>query len=541
MSKEFKIHEYEVVYLSYDEPNAQSNWEDLLTKIPYAKRVHGIKGSDAAHKAVAKITTTPRVSVIDADTVIEHDYLHQTVVLDDSIDDSKTVFSWPSKNIINGLLYGNGGIKCWPVQAMLDMKTHEAADPNDPVTQVDFCWALNYMAIDKSYSVIHNNTSKLQAWRSGFREGVKMCLDQGNKVEDLSSLNIGNLNRLRIWMTIGLDVDNGIWAILGARQGCYKVQFSDWDHTHVRDFDYLNNLYDTTVANLFNQDAMEQCLVLGKLISTQVFICEPLPALESKFFKSIEFNPDRQLKTIHSTDTINEYEYDIVMVTYNELNAEENWNNLKKRFPRAKRIDGVKGIHNAHIAAAKLATTKMFWIVDGDAIIHKNFHFDYIVHPNKMDWVHVWRGINPINDLEYGFGGIKLFPKVMTLNMDMSKPDMTTSISTKYKPVFEVSNITCFNTDEFSAWRSGFRECCKLASKVIDRQNDCETIERLDTWCTVGADRPFGKYAIEGAIAGKEYGEANTGNLESLKKINDFEWLRQIYDNTYNTCIVSGN
>ena len=73
MSKEFKIHEYEVVYLSYDEPNAQSNWEDLLTKIPYAKRVHGIKGSDAAHKAVAKITTTPRVSVIDADTVIEHD------------------------------------------------------------------------------------------------------------------------------------------------------------------------------------------------------------------------------------------------------------------------------------------------------------------------------------------------------------------------------------------------------------------------------------------------------------------------------------
>jgi hypothetical protein len=229
------------------------------------------------------------------------------------------------------------------------------------------------------------------------------------------------------------------------------------------------------------------------------------------------------------------------MVTYNELNAEENWNNLKKIFPRAKRIDGVKGIHNAHIAAAKLATTKMFWIVDGDAIIHKNFHFDYIVHPNKMDWVHVWRGINPINDLEYGFGGIKLFPRVMTLNMDMSKPDMTTSISTKYKPVFEVSNITCFNTDEFSAWRSGFRECCKLSSKVIDRQNDKETIERLETWCTVGADRPFGKYAIEGAIAGKEYGEANTGNLESLKKINDFEWLRQIYDNTYNTCIVSGN
>jgi hypothetical protein len=147
-----------------------------------------------------------------------------------------------------------------------------------------------------------------------------------------------------------------------------------------------------------------------------------------------------------------------------------------------------------------------------------------------MDWVHVWRSKNPVNDLEYGFGGIKLFPRELTINMDLSKPDMTTSISTKYKPVFEVSNITSFNTDAFSAWRSGFRECCKLSSKVIDRQNDKETIERLEIWCTVGLDRPFGKYAIAGAIAGEEYGTSNIGNLEALKKINDFEWLKGKFD-----------
>jgi hypothetical protein len=55
MSKQFKIYEYEVVYLSYDEPNAQANWEDLLKKVPYARHVHGIKGSDAAHKEIAGI------------------------------------------------------------------------------------------------------------------------------------------------------------------------------------------------------------------------------------------------------------------------------------------------------------------------------------------------------------------------------------------------------------------------------------------------------------------------------------------------------
>jgi len=526
VSKEFKIYEYDVVYLSYDEPNAQANWEDLLTKIPHAKRVHGVKGSDSAHKAVANLATTDRVTIIDGDNIIDEKYLHQTIVLDDSVDESKTVFSWPSKNIINGLLYGNGGIKCWPRQAILDMRTHENADPSDPKTQVDFCWVLNYMAIDKCYSVVYNNISKLQAWRAGFREGVKMCLDNGNTVDDLSDLNKSNLNRLKIWMTAGIDIDNGIWAILGARQGCYKTQYTNWDHTQVRDFDYLNDLYKSTVEHKSVIDAINECKNLGNILS----ICEPFTNEQSKFFKSLEVNPDRQLKTIHSVDTINEYEYDIVMVTYNEPNAEENWTNLKKRFPRAKRVDGVTGIHNAHVAAAKLANTKMVWIVDGDAVITKNFNFDYIVHPNKMDWVYVWRSKNPINDLEYGFGGIKLFPRDLTINMDMSKPDMTTSISTKYKPVFEVSNITSFNTDPFSTWRSAFRECCKLSSKVIDRQKDSETLERLDVWCSMGSGRPYGNFAILGALAGREYGESNIGNLEALKKINDFVWLKERFD-----------
>ena len=69
-----------------------------------------------------------------------------------------------------------------------------------------------------------------------------------------------------------------------------------------------------------------------------------------------------------------------------------------------------------------------------------------------------------------------------------------------------------------------------MSSKVIDRQNDKETSERLDIWCTTGSDRPFGNYAISGAIAGREYGTANTGNIEALRKINDFDWLKRKFD-----------
>jgi hypothetical protein len=218
--------------------------------------------------------------------------------------------------------------------------------------------------------------------------------------------------------------------------------------------------------------------------------------------------------------------YDIVLISYQEPNADSNYSLLKERFPNAKRIHGIKGIHQAHIAAAKKCFTKMFWIVDGDAQILDDFNFEYEVDEWNLDTVHVWRSINPINDLVYGYGGVKLFPRRMTINMDLSKPDMTTSISNNFKTIPVTSNITAFNTDEFSTWRSAFRECAKLSSKIIDRQNNEETQERLETWCTVGSDRKFGKWAISGACAGRKYGYDNKDNSDALKLINDFDWLK---------------
>jgi len=223
--------------------------------------------------------------------------------------------------------------------------------------------------------------------------------------------------------------------------------------------------------------------------------------------------------------------YDIVFISYQEPNADENYERILKRFPNCKRVHGVKGIHQAHIEAAKLCDTDMFWIIDGDAIIVDDFKFDYQVARWDKECVHVWRSQNPINDMVYGYGGVKLFPTELTVNMDTSKPDMTTSISSKFKAVHDISNITAFNTDEFNSFKSGFRECCKLSSKVIDRQKDDETNERLRKWCTIGIDRPFGKYAIAGAKAGAAYGARHQGDLQALKMINDFDWLKEQFDN----------
>jgi hypothetical protein len=221
--------------------------------------------------------------------------------------------------------------------------------------------------------------------------------------------------------------------------------------------------------------------------------------------------------------------YDIVFVSYNEPNADKNWELLKNRFPNAKRVHGVKGIHQAHIAAANLAETDMFYVVDGDAILKDDFNFDYTCSGYERKTVHVWRSQNPINDLEYGYGGIKLLPRKLTIVMDITSADMTTSISDQFKIMTEVSNITEFNTDAFSTWRSAFRECVKLSSRSITRQNDKETTERLEIWSTVGQDRPYGKDAIRGAKAGIAFGTKHKGDQSMLSKINDFEWLKEQY------------
>lgn len=219
---------------------------------------------------------------------------------------------------------------------------------------------------------------------------------------------------------------------------------------------------------------------------------------------------------------------DIIFISYAEPNADNNWQSLKRRFPFAKRLHGVKGIHNAHINAAKMSFTSMFWIVDGDSEILDSFNFEL---PDGLweESVYVYRALNPVNDLTYGYGGIKLFPKIHTMNMSKNNIDMTTSITKNFTAVDVVASKTNFNTDEFNSWKSAFRECVKLSSKSIQGQVDNETEQRLDDWCSKGADRLFGEFVIQGAIAGKEYGTKYKDNLESLKNINDFAWLADYF------------
>jgi len=299
MSNKFRVADYDVIYLSYDEPNAEKNYADLLTKVPWAKRVHGVKGSDAAHKACAELSETDRFITVDGDNIIRQEFINQEIDFDEHTDLKNSVISWCGRNIINGLMYGNGGLKCWPREYVLKMKTHENADPNNPQAQVDFCWDLQYIQQNSWYSDVYNNATPQQAWRAGFREGVKMALDQGVKptsVEKFLNGHWKNLHRLWIWLMIGADVDNGLWAIYGARQGLYKTMLTDWDYVNVRDFEYLNDMWEQDVSHIKPMYLHDEVSDLGEKLMQELRVpiaVDPLDPNQSKFFKLVYQNPSR--------------------------------------------------------------------------------------------------------------------------------------------------------------------------------------------------------------------------------------------------------
>ena len=289
-----KIAEQDIIFLSYDEPNCEKNYVDLVQKVPWAKRVHGVEGSDAAHKACAELSETKHFVTVDGDTIIDPKFLNVVLELEELGVDDDYQFSWCGKVNINGLMYGNGSLKMWTKDFVKNMRTHENTDGNDD-TMIEFCYFDNYYQLNDNYSESIINSTKAQAFRAGFREGVKMSLNRGTKVTNLAKdIWWQNYHRLLIWMNVGTDVDNGIWAIYGAREGC-KLALTDWDVSQTRDFTILNEMWDNKYSKVKDDEIYHNVGELGwRLKELGLPIGEqPLTAEQSKFFKTVYINSDR--------------------------------------------------------------------------------------------------------------------------------------------------------------------------------------------------------------------------------------------------------
>jgi hypothetical protein len=214
---------------------------------------------------------------------------------------------------------------------------------------------------------------------------------------------------------------------------------------------------------------------------------------------------------------------DVIFISYKEPNADDNWNRVLEKAPWAKRVHGVEGIFNAHKAAAKLSSTDMFFVVDGDAWLVDDWEFDFQPGIFDRDCAYVWCSQNPVNNLTYHNGGVKLFNKSILLKKKKwTTLDMFTGIMPKISAEDRISCITSFNVDEFSTWRSAFRECVKLYKN--------NQMGKLNEWLSSDPKKNFGSYAVLGANHACDFANKFVNDHNALLKINDYNWLREYFN-----------
>lgn len=212
-----KFGDFDLIFLSFDEPAADWNYEEILKRWPNAKRVHGVKGIDAAHKACARLAETDYFFTLDADCVFTDSY-KDIVQHDLTVPhlDQDCVFSWSCLNPLNGLIYGNGSFKMWPKKAALEMKTHE-----NSLDVIDFHQVIPYYQMNELVTVTLINDSPEQAFRAGYREGYRLA--GAGQYGNLDAVPDGNRRRILAWSFLGSDKKNGRYSMLGARVGAIEA------------------------------------------------------------------------------------------------------------------------------------------------------------------------------------------------------------------------------------------------------------------------------------------------------------------------------
>jgi hypothetical protein len=283
MANRTRISDLDFVYISFREPNKEENWADLKNKVPWAKRVDGVKGFDSAHKAAAEKAETDFFISVDGDNILDERFLLET--LDWTKTNKKAVHRWRARNNVNGLVYGNGGLVGWSKDTCLQMKTHENAETEE--NQIDFCWGVPHENLHNCYSTTVINHNAKQAFIAGYREGVKMSTEKGKPIPagNFKTIWKNNLRILSTWCSVGADVENGKYAMLGARMGCFYTVIEDSnDVFKIRDLDDMQKYFDeTTIENIDHE-----LLMFGNSLRQQIDIpIAEYDEADSRFYRFV--------------------------------------------------------------------------------------------------------------------------------------------------------------------------------------------------------------------------------------------------------------
>ena len=213
---------------------------------------------------------------------------------------------------------------------------------------------------------------------------------------------------------------------------------------------------------------------------------------------------------------------DIVFLSNGETGADENYDHLRrvtKGLPnRVVRVDGVNGRVQAYHASANASETP--WALTVFAKLKVNEKFDWSWQPDRLQIPkhYIFLATNPVNGLEYGHQAMIAYNRKLVLGNSGHGLDFT--LDNEHEVVELNSGVAHFNTDEFSTWRTAFREAIKLRANA-----STESKSRLEVWLTK-AHGAFAQYSLQGAQDAVEYYEEVNGDIDKLRLSYEWEWLR---------------
>ena len=211
---------------------------------------------------------------------------------------------------------------------------------------------------------------------------------------------------------------------------------------------------------------------------------------------------------------------DIVFLSYDEPSAEKYWKVLKEKYPRAKRVQGVKGRTEAYHAAAEISDTEYFFAVFPTIELDKDFDFSF--QPDRMkDRCHyIFHAKNPVNGLEYGHRAVILYHKFLCLST--IHPSLDFTLSQPHTVIPKLCGVSHFNQTPEISWRVAFREVLKLC----EMKPTVESRHRLKKWCELGQGQ-YAELVQKGALDAVEYYDKHKDDKSALMLSYELDWLKE--------------
>ena len=240
-----RLADFPAILMSLDEPWADATWEALAALWPDARRVHGVRGLNACHRAAAEAAGTDWFLTVDADTRVLPEALD--VSFSRALLSPNHRLDWQSRNAVNGLVTGNGSLKLWPRRLAMEMRSHEAA-PADRISLDADIGAIRpgrsrLVLMAGCVSVSDPAVTPAHAFRAGFRETAFLShiLKRHPGAEDLAVV-------VGAWCSIGRHVPHGPWLIHGARLGLWaETTWTGWDIRRIHDYGWLDGFWRESV------------------------------------------------------------------------------------------------------------------------------------------------------------------------------------------------------------------------------------------------------------------------------------------------------